>query len=360
MSPPRIAFFISPHGFGHAARATAVMEAIHHFLPEARFEIFTRVPQWFFDFNLTGLYNYHPFLTDIGLSQDGPLQEDLPGTLHLLAELVPFDRQVVADLAREVNLSGCGLVVCDIAPLGIAVAQAAGVPSVLVENFTWDWIYEGYLDQEPGFKPFITYLHERFTEASHHIQTQPVCAYWDAANLLVGPISRTPRHDAAWVRERLGIPPGSKPVLVTMGGVVASPDFLKQLPSAPGIVFVVAGGSSVVERSGSNILLPHHSEFYHPDLVHACDAVVGKAGYSTLAETYHAGVPFAFISRHGFREADVLASFIHREMDGFEIPQEAFLEGSWIASLLELLGKPRRTGRPNAARQVAKMLSHIL
>jgi hypothetical protein len=34
-----IAFFISPHGYGHAARACAVMAAMHELNPSIRFEI---------------------------------------------------------------------------------------------------------------------------------------------------------------------------------------------------------------------------------------------------------------------------------------------------------------------------------
>ncbi len=55
----RIAYFISPHGFGHAARAASVMEAIHEIDPSIRFEIFTASPSWFFQDNLSGLFNYH-------------------------------------------------------------------------------------------------------------------------------------------------------------------------------------------------------------------------------------------------------------------------------------------------------------
>jgi len=38
----RIACFISPHGYGHAARAAAVMEALHLLDPGKEFEIFTK------------------------------------------------------------------------------------------------------------------------------------------------------------------------------------------------------------------------------------------------------------------------------------------------------------------------------
>jgi hypothetical protein len=37
----RIAFFISPHGFGHAARAAAIIEAVATRLAPCHFEIFT-------------------------------------------------------------------------------------------------------------------------------------------------------------------------------------------------------------------------------------------------------------------------------------------------------------------------------
>ena len=68
-----IAYFISPHGYGHAARAAGVMEAVHELNPSIRFEIFTKVPSWFFDDSSSGNFGYHSLLTDIGLVQRTPL-----------------------------------------------------------------------------------------------------------------------------------------------------------------------------------------------------------------------------------------------------------------------------------------------
>ena len=45
---PRIAVFISPHGYGHASRAAAVMAALADLDAAVEFEIFTTVPPWFF------------------------------------------------------------------------------------------------------------------------------------------------------------------------------------------------------------------------------------------------------------------------------------------------------------------------
>ena len=73
----RIACFISPHGYGHAARAAAVMEAFHLLDPEKEFEIFTTIPEWFFHHSLSGAFTYHPLLTDIGLVQETSLKVNL-------------------------------------------------------------------------------------------------------------------------------------------------------------------------------------------------------------------------------------------------------------------------------------------
>ena len=73
----RIAYFISPHGFGHAARAASVMEAIHAINPLIGFEIYTATPSWFFQDNLDGFLNYHHLIADLGLVQKTPFEEDL-------------------------------------------------------------------------------------------------------------------------------------------------------------------------------------------------------------------------------------------------------------------------------------------
>ena len=43
-SDMNIAFFVSAHGFGHAARAAAVMSAVRRHEPDVGLEVFTRVP----------------------------------------------------------------------------------------------------------------------------------------------------------------------------------------------------------------------------------------------------------------------------------------------------------------------------
>ena len=62
-----IAYFVTSHGFGHAARASAVMNAIYVRWPFVHFEIFALTPEWFFQRSLNVPFVYHSEPTDIGL-----------------------------------------------------------------------------------------------------------------------------------------------------------------------------------------------------------------------------------------------------------------------------------------------------
>ena len=377
-SEPRIAYFISSHGFGHATRACAVMAAMLERMPAARFEIFTQTPAWLFRDSLAAAFTLHSALTDVGLAQVGPMQADLPQTLRRLDEFLPFDDALVARLAEQVQRLRCAIVVCDIAPLGLAVARAARLPSVLIENFTWDWIYAEYVAEEPRLAAHIAYLQSAFASADYHLKTEPAFTAPEAAkvDLVTAPISRRPHTHPDEIRRQLGVPAAAKAVLITMGGIPEAYSFLDQLADYAEYHFVIPGSHGAtgrrateqhaeerraVERRNNVTLLPHHSAYFHPDLVNACDAVVGKAGYSTVAETYHAGVPLGYVLRARFRESEVIKTFVEREMPGLALPAAEFNTGAWLARLPDLLAQPRRPrGAPDGAAQAAEFIGRLL
>ena len=357
----RVAFFVTPHGFGHAARAAAIMAAMHHRDAAFLFDIFTKVPDWFFRDSVPDGFTYHAVLTDVGMVQSTPLRENLPATLDRLDGFLPFNSAQVTRLAEKIRALGCEAVVCDIAPLGIAVAREAGIPSVLVENFTWDWIYGGYVAADRRFETHAAYLNDCFSKADAHVQTEPVCYPRPDADLLVAPVSRSIRTPAEQVRKKLGIPAFVKMVILTMGGTAQNQQIPESMSSAREIRFVIPGGASALQVRGNLIRLPHHSDFFHPDLVNASDAVIGKVGYSTVAEVYRAGVPFGYISRPHFRESRPLAEYVQERMRGIEISQEQWQNGAWVRRLPQLLALPRAGPEtPNGADRVAEFLCNFL
>ncbi|MEM7353269.1 MAG: hypothetical protein AAF657_20910 [Acidobacteriota bacterium] len=362
----RIAYFISAHGFGHAARACGVIDALWRQAPETEFELLTTAPDWFFEQSLDRAVTAHPVATDLGLIQASSLEEDLDETIHQLRSWVPFGNERLDPLARLVTTMGCDLVLCDIAPIGLAVAARCGLPSVLIENFTWDWIYRGYLAQKPELAEIADELEKAFHSARLRIQTEPLCQPIRGATR-VGPISRPPRLDRATVRRRLGIPEEASLVMVTMGGIewdyAGIEERLAKTPARSGRErwLVVPGASRTIEHHHRAVLLPHRSDFYHPDLVLAADAVIGKLGYSTVAEVHRAGVPFGYVPRPTFPESPRLEAWVRRHLPHHRIDPRAFAAWQWLDEIEPLLEQPRQNtgeaeGGEAAAAQILERL----
>ncbi len=355
-----IAYFITDHGFGHACRAASVMEAFLRRYPQVRFELFTTSPSEIFASSIGRKFGYHPVNGDIGIVQLNPLEEDLSATCDQLDRAFPFKPSMVDEIAGDLIQLKCRLAICDISPLGIEVARSAGIESVLVENFTWDWIYRNYQSSEPRFGPHIQYLAAVFRHADHHIQTPPICCP-DANAVHLSPICRRIRSDRRQVRKRLGIPEAEKMILLSMGGIPDRHDFITRLPESLEWYLVVAGAGTVHSPRKKVKLLPTFSEFFHPDLMGAADALVGKAGYSTVAEAYHCGIPFGYINRPRSPESAVLESFIDRYLPSMAIPAAAYTSGEWITKLPDLFSIPRgEEKKVNGADQVADYIGKLL
>ena len=73
----RVAAFITSHGFGHAGRACAVLNARR---PTLAAEVFTAVTDGFLRTSLAMPYRRILELTDVGMIQRGPFHADLAST----------------------------------------------------------------------------------------------------------------------------------------------------------------------------------------------------------------------------------------------------------------------------------------
>lgn len=357
--PQPIACFISSHGFGHAARAASVMLSLGRRLREQHFEIFTEVPQWFF-IEEGIAHTYHCVTTDVGLVQTSPLSHDIEQTLTAL-DCFTADLDAKAEaMAETLHNRQCRLVLCDISPLGIVAARKAGIPSLLMENFTWDWMYTPYAAQHSAFNKHIEHLRNIFHSSDYLIQTEPVCEKRNA-DLFTHPVSRTPRHSRATIRQQLAVPPQQQLITITMGGIRGDVNLLDQLTARRDYTFVLPGSSDTINRVANCIILPQHSAFYHPDLINASDVVVGKLGYSTLSEVYYAGRPYIYVMRDEFRESAPLASFVEAHMVGLPVQASDFEQGHWLDRLPQLLSTARQKHyHRKGAEQISDMIVNLL
>ncbi|GJL81697.1 MAG: hypothetical protein DHS20C01_13310 [marine bacterium B5-7] len=350
MNPLRLACFISEHGFGHATRTSAILTALQARIGSLEVDIFSAAPRKLF--NLPGAdLRFHSERVDVGLVQRNAFEFDLDATVHALDSLLPFDDARVEQLANLVAARRCHGVICDIAPIGLAVARRVGIPGILVENFTWDWIYRNLA--EPCLEVYAEILEAWFETASLRIQAEPVCAPHPTA-LTTLPISRMPKFSSAETRRLLAFDEQTRVVLLSLGGTAHDFSFIDRVQRQIYPVHLLLAGETSSE-SCRVARIP--AEFDHPSLMASFDAVIGKAGYSTVAEAYACGVPFGCFSRPGFPESAVITNFVRQHLPNVVLDGSTFASGDWAGRIDHLLSLQRHSPQPiNGANQAARLI----
>lgn len=334
------------------------MLAALHRLTGARVELFTNVPRWFFDESIPGIFRHHHEVVDVGFRQRSALRFDLDATVEELGGFLPFEAEELDRLARQVRAADCRAVLCDISPLGVAVAERAGIPSVVVENFTWGWLYEPLQDRAPPLASYGAELDRWLERADVHRQARPVCLPRPGLEE-VPPISREARSSRAETRVRLGVGEDEPLTVITMGGYGEDLPFLERLKERRGERFLVTGAPAT-EVDANLLLFDNATPLFMPDLLEAADAVVAKLGYGTVAEVWRAGIPFAWVTRDDFREMEALEAFAQEELQGFGMQAGEFGEGAWIERLNALRELERRPRGPGGAERVAEVLADVV
>ena len=353
-----IGYFISSHGFGHASRACAVMDKLSK-VDHTKFFIFTTTPDWFFKNSLSFPYEYIETQTDVGLIQATPFTENIDKTIKALEKYLPFSEDRNEEFLLLISEKKLDLILCDISPFGLWVAEKLGVPSILIENFTWDWIYENYLEQYPKLGDFISILQEFYQSPKMHFTCEPYCVL-SRNSIIVSPVFREPRSSKQKIRRQLGLNDKDQLILVTMGGIPIEQIDGNITTISGNIKFLIPIKNTNTNPGAENIIyLSHKHPYFHPDLVNASDLVIGKLGYSTVAEVYSLGKPFLFIGRKNFRESRVLEKFVRENMISDDIELNDIFSLQTIEKIRELISKTNCKKPPvNGADQIVNIIKN--
>ena len=329
-----ICFYVSGHGFGHASRDVELIRALQRRVPDLRVTIRTMAPRWLFD-GLGRSVAVEHAVVDTGMSQIDSLHIDEDDTARQAAAFYDsFDRRVAAE-AGALGRIQADLVVGDIPPLAFAAAAAAGLPSIAVGNFTWDWIYaeqESFARLAPRA---IATIRDAYTKTALALRL-PLHGGFDAMAAVVRDvplIARTSTRDPHDTRRLLGLPSDRPVVLPSFGGYgVALPwDVVARSPR----IAVIQEADAAIARHGLR----------YPDLVAAADVVVSKPGYGIVSECIANGTALLYTSRGRFAEQDVFVREMPHMLRCRAIDQEDLLAGRWDAGVEELLDRPMPAGR---------------
>jgi hypothetical protein len=372
---PSLVFYISGHGFGHAARDIEVLNAVADRRPDLEIVVRTAAPRWLFDLTLRAPAEIVDVECDTGIAQIDSLRLDARATIARAAE---FHRDLEARAAREaafLNARHASLVVGDIPPLAFAAAADADVPAIALGNFTWDWIYAGYVDEVAAAPDLLPALRCAYREATLALRL-PMFGGFEVFGPRVRDVAFVARRsalDRRAARERLGISNARPVVLISFGGyglasldpsVFASMDeYTFVLTADPRQGRRAAGEARRDTAFPPNVIEIDEAGLYargrrYEDLVAAADVVATKPGFGIIAECIANGAAMLYTSRGHFIEYDVLVAAMPRYLRCRFIGHADLFAGRWKVALDALLAQPPAPdqARTDGAEEVAQIL----
>ncbi len=370
--PTTVTFYISGHGFGHASRQIEVINALTRLRPDCRILIQTSAPRWLFDRALTGTVDVQPATPDTGVVQIDSLQVDVDATADRARDFYrTFDARI-ASHARRLARDRTVLVVGDIPPLAFAAAAAAGVPSIAVGNFTWDWIYANYRTLMHTTPDLLPRMRDAYGAADLALRLPMSGGFETFSTVIDVPlVARHARRAAADTRAALQLPAGRPLLLVSFGRYGLGAIDWARVSALREVDVVLThdpidGGPATGAVDAPNlhrIDLPAAAAqgVQYEDLVATVDIVLTKPGYGIIAECAANDTALIYTSRGAFAEYHVLVDAMPRLLRCTYIDHADLYAGRWQPAVDAVLSQPPVSRpRTDGAQVVARYLSSHL
>jgi L-arabinokinase len=329
---PTVALAVSGHGYGHAVRSAEVARALLG--RGARVVVRSDAPRWLFPDDVNWLPSPE-WPLDIGVVQHDGLELDVDATRCRWREFAGNFEARVREESRLLREACVDVVVGDIPPLAFAAAAHAGVPSLAVGNFAWDWIYAIW----PDFEDIVAQVRKGYACADGLLRLPLHAADADAFGAFktiedVPLIARHASRSRDDVRGELGWTTSDRIVLLSFGGFDVRGLDLNGLAAWPEFTFVLLQAEAPLP---ANVVALNETLPDYVSLLAACDAVVTKPGYGIVADCLANHVPALFTDRGPFREYDVLADGLMRLGRARYVPRQDVLAGDLGGHLAVLL-----------------------
>ncbi len=344
-----IVFYVSGHGFGHTSRVIEVIHAVLRARPGVRIAVKTAAPRVLFERTLAGRIDLVELECDAGVVQRDSLSIDAAKTVRRAKAFQARLPALAAAEAAFLKKSAVRLVVGDIPPLAFAAAEAAGVPSIGIGNFTWDWIYEGYPEEAP--EDLARDVRRAYEKATLMLRLPMSAGFTglDTVTRDIPFIARRSNRAQNDVRLTLGLAPrpaGKPLVLMSFGRYGVDGLDARALAALDEYVIATTIAPPPGSHEARNVLYISEQQLLeeglqYQDLVRAADVVVATPGYGIISEAIANDTALLYTSRGRFVEYDVLVNEMPRFLRAQFLEQEDLLNGKWAAALESLLHQPR-------------------
>ncbi|KAL5974204.1 D-arabinose 1-dehydrogenase (NAD(P)(+)) [Asimina triloba] len=354
--PLVFAYYVTGHGFGHATR---VVEVVRHLIAAGNFvHVVTGAPDFVFTTEIQSPnLIIRKVLLDCGAVQADALTVDRLASLEKYSQTAVVPRaSILATEVEWLTSIKAELVVSDVVPVACRAAADAGIRSVCVTNFSWDFIYAEYV-MAAGchHRSIVWQIADDYSHCEVLLRLPGYCpmpAFRDVIDVPL--VVRRLHKSRAEVRKELGVGDDVKLVLFNFGGQQAGWN-VKQEWLPDGWICLVCGASDNQELPPNFVKLA--KDVYTPDLIAACDCMLGKIGYGTCSESLAYKLPFVFVRRDYFNEEPFLRNMLEHYQCGVEMIRRDLLTGHWKPYLERALSlKPCYEGGINGGEVAARIL----
>ena len=332
-----ILYYITGHGFGHAVRSHQVIRALLHADDALSVHVRTSAAPWLFANSPMPVSHSRQSL-DVGIIQRDSLRMELAETLESCRMLYGRASELIEQELAFIKAHKIQLIVADTPPLAFEIAARAGLPSVSITNFTWDFIYRAYLDEHADFAPLIEQMTAYYGKTSLALTLPYPCD-----------TSMFPRQQAIpWVarrstltkeraRDKFDLPRHATIVLISFGGLGLDRIPWDKLKQQRQFIFVTTGATQHAE---DNVVVLADTQNSYEDLVCAVDCIVTKPGYGIVADVLAHRLPILYTDRGDFAEFPKLVQALRDCATCEHIPQQELLAGNLEPYLSRLLATP--------------------
>ncbi len=366
---PIVVFYISGHGFGHSSRQIEIIRQLQRLRNDVHVVIKTPTPRWFFEVAGLEKYSFETIETDTGVVQTDSLHVDVVRSIRRCDSFHRTLEQRAANEATSLEGLNVRLIVGDIPPLAFRVGAIATIPTVAISNFTWDWIYDNYVETASYAPGLVDILSNAYASATMAWRLPLHAGFHACQNIIDAPlVARRSTKDPHKIRNYLDLPNDSSIVLFSFGRYGVSSINWNRVSKTPDYHFVFTSGDQLD-------LLPNGPMFTtldeaglsrnglgYPDVLAAADIVITKPGFGMVAECAANDTAMLYTDRSNFPEDSILTAGMPTMIRAAHISNTELLEGTWQPHLDGLLNtqRPETSCQVNGAEVIGQSIAELI
>jgi hypothetical protein len=316
-----------------------VINALWERCPELQLTVCGSLPHAVVAARLDRDFSYRQAELDPVLRMHSAWEVDVPASVQVYAD---FHRDREAGLSQDLEMLRelrPDVVLADIPYRILIAAQAAGVPAIGLCSLNWAAIHAAYCADSREGTAVNGYMLSGYRAAEVFLAPAPALPMPELENCrAIGPIARTGRRRLEELRQRTGLPHGTRYVLVAMGGIATRLP-LANWPRMAGVAWVFA---EPVSSARNDIVLFDTLSMPFIDVLASVAAVFTKPGYGTYAEAVCNGVPLLALERRDWPETRYLNDWARAHGRFAEISRAQLEAGDFAAVLERLWRQPVR------------------